>query len=122
MILGNGLPASSLQNVGMAGLADQFSNNNVSGYFRVGAIGLIYYLDALSFETAINAAGNIATSNLSVSPNLVDPANGDLRLQSTSPCSVTQGGNTISSSDYYGIARTSLYSIGAHEYDGACVP
>lgn len=61
------------------------------------------------------------TGSLSgLSPNLVNPANGNFHLQAASPCVDSASTITLTTPDYEGIKRPqgSAYDIGAYEYTG----
>ncbi len=65
-----------------------------------------------------NASGNVKLAQVLVDPDTA------LLLDNGAPCTVARGGLDISvefSEDIAGLARTDPLSIGAHEWDGACL-
>jgi len=84
-------------------------------------------------ENNLTAEGNASSGNTNVDPKFSNRTAGNWHLNSTSPCSVTQGGidglteGWSFTDDNEGNPRTNDglstgWSMGAYEFDGTCVP
>jgi len=81
-------------------------------------------------ETKITNAGGTASGNTNLDPSFVNSATNDWHLSSTTPCSISKGGQDgaalswLFTDDNEGVLRTgngtSQWSMGAYEYDGSC--
>jgi len=81
-------------------------------------------------ETKITNSGGTAGGNTNLDPSFVNAATNDWHLSSTTPCSISKGGQDgaalswLFTDDIEAVLRTgngtSQWSMGAYEYDGSC--
>jgi len=94
--------------------------NNCIVYYNAANSGANYFFSTLNYCCALPAAGSGA-GNITAEPRFSDLANGNLRLQSNSPC-INAGANTYATNmtDLDGRPRLvgGAVDLGAYEYQG----
>lgn len=116
--------ASSLKNSILWG-------NVPSQYHLVGGGGF----SSITYNNIDDGFGETGNGNIRMDPLFVDPANGDFRLQATSPCIDAGTSEGAPSTDREGFPRYDYpqasntgggtypyYDMGAHEYVGVAIP